>query len=198
MVMCVHGSSNFIRITIVLLKALGFGLIPANALFSCVRRCRMEEEGQMRWRLLLSPQLLALMPGWVGWPCAVAGSQGTFPLKQMGLPGVLLPCAFFCPLQAAPGKRWHAWHDFAPKSYKWACRLVIYILALLLSWNCHRVLYGVGSAVLASSKDPMDVAEIPLSTERVRCFCACCCRLLQNRNLEDCFQRLCFLPPDSQ
>jgi len=45
-------------------------------------------------------------------------------------------------------------HDFAPKSYKWACSLVIYMLALLLPWNCCHVLYWVGSAVLASSKIP--------------------------------------------
>lgn len=61
MVTYVHGSSNFIRITIVLLEALGFGLIPANGPFPCVRRCRMEEEGQMRRRLSLSLQLLAFL-----------------------------------------------------------------------------------------------------------------------------------------
>lgn len=81
MVTYVHRSSNFIRLTIVLLQLLRFGLIPENAALSCVKRYRMEgEEGERRRELSVSSRLLALCfirvekGGTVQWP----GAKATF------------------------------------------------------------------------------------------------------------------------
>lgn len=142
-----------------------------------------EEESELRRALSLSLRLLALLSyqGGVGCHTAMARSQGHLPLKQTGLPGwLLLACAFFVPCRILQKNAGTQRHDFAPKSYKRACRLVKYVLALL-SWNCCRVLYWVGSAVLASSKTPMGVAGLPLSTECVQSFCACCCGVLMEQ-----------------
>lgn len=70
--------------------------------------------------------------------------------------------------------------------------LLIYVLALLLPWNCCHVLCWVGSAVRKSH------GCCWVTTECKQFFRACCCRELWSRNLEDCFQRSCFPLPGSQ
>lgn len=83
MVSYVHTSSNFIRLTIVLLQLIKFGLIPENAPLSCVKRYRMEGEEGERRELSVSSQLLASVfyQGGEGWHSAMARSQGNLSLK---------------------------------------------------------------------------------------------------------------------
>lgn len=148
---------------------------------------------------------------WAGgcWLCALSGwrrvarcngqepRQPSSKVNRTASPSSPVSC-LFCPLQAPPEKCWHtaAWLVLTP--YKQACRLLIYVLALLLPWNCCHVLCWVGSAALAFCENPTGVAGLPLSTECIQFFHACCCRELWSRNLEDCFQRSCFPLPDSQ
>lgn len=138
-----------------------------------------------------------LYQGGVAWRRAMARSQGNLPLKQGRLPGWLLQsCAFFVPLQTPPEKCWHAmaWlctqvlqTDLQAHLYAGFAAFLELLPCAVLGWFCS-----------PSSKSPTDVAGLPLSTECIQSFCACCCRVLWSRNVEDRFQRSCFSFPYSQ
>lgn len=93
---------NFIRLTIMLLQQLKFGLIAENSPLSCARGCRREGEGGSR-ELSVSGCCLCALSGWSG----VARCSGQEPRQpsskvnstaSLSSPGLCL----FCPLQAPP------------------------------------------------------------------------------------------------
>lgn len=78
----------------------------------------------------------ALYQSGIGWHSAMARSQGNLSSKAnrtASLTSIVL--CLFVPFRLTQKKAGTQQHDFAPKSYMRVCRLVIYMLALLLSWN---------------------------------------------------------------
>lgn len=94
----------------------------------------------------------------------------------------------FCRLRSPPDKQQH---DLVLTPSKRACRLLIYVQALLLPWNCCHVLSWVGAAVLASRENPTGVAGLQSA-------CSFSLHAAAGSCAADCFQGSCFPLPDSQ